>query len=384
MKNFKLLFVISFAAASLMVGVGLIVALLPQRVLALSGSISDVGLVASFFALSYLMVQLPAGYLADRLGVKFFLVVGYLLCSVSGLVFFFAIVPQTIFLGRFIQGAGEAPIWALGPALLSLAYPHAEGKVIGIYNAAIHAGLTLGPLIGIAFFPTGQSNIPFLLFAVLCALGGVITVLFLPKVVANRQLTRRAPRLGELVRVLCLRDPLLTLSGILLYGACYGIFLSVLPASLLLFKQFDSFDVGVFFALFYIAISVSQLIVGPLSDRHGRRVYMIVGLLMAASGIAIFDQFTLPLIYFPLVLTSLGLGVFCVSSMAHLNECVPDPLKGSISGSYYLFWGFGYFLGPLLVGMIANPTNPYVGYYLLAALVGVQALVMILTKNEKG
>jgi hypothetical protein len=40
---------------------------------------------------------------------------------------------------------------------------------------------------------------------------------------------------------------------------------------------------------------------------------------MATVGIAMFDLYTLPLIYLPLTLAGLGLGVFCVSSMAYLN-----------------------------------------------------------------
>ena len=156
MSKFKILAVVSTAASLLMIGVGMIVARLPQRVLELSGSLQDVGYVASFFAISYLIVQLPVGNLADRFGIKLFLISGYLLCAVAGLIFFYADTSKAIFFGRFLQGAGEAPIWALGPALLSLTYPHAKGKVIGIYNASIHAGLSVGPLIvamqAIAFF----------------------------------------------------------------------------------------------------------------------------------------------------------------------------------------------------------------------------------------
>ena len=113
---------------------------MPQRILDFSGSLTSVGYLASFFALSYLAVQLPTGALADRLGAKTFLVLGYALCCISGFVFFSAGSPEMLFLGRFIQGAGEAPVWALRPALLSLAYPLAKGKVIGIYNAASTRG----------------------------------------------------------------------------------------------------------------------------------------------------------------------------------------------------------------------------------------------------
>ncbi len=350
-----------------MTGVGMIVALLPQRVLHLSGSLQSVGYLASVFALSYLAVQLPIGRIADRFGVKPLLILGYALCCLSGLAFFAAGSPEAIFLGRFIQGAGEAPIWALGPALLSLAYPQAKGKAIGIYNASIHIGLTVGPLLGIMLFADGGGGTPFLVFAALCFVG-VTVMLFLPNMPAVRRSSGAAPTLRDVAKRLTGSAPLLTLCGAVLYGAGYGIFITVLPASLVLSKGFDARSIGVLFALFYVAISVSQLVVGPLSDRHGRPAFMIAGLAMAATGFAAFAPFPFPWTYLPLTLASFGLGVFCVSSMAYLNECVPDSSRGAVSGSYYFAWGLGYFAGPLAIAHLGEIANPQVGYHGLAML----------------
>lgn len=381
MSEHRVLVVVSLAATLLMVGVGMIVALLPQRVLDLSGSLPQVGYLASAFALSYLMLQLPIGRLADRLGAKPFLLLGYALCCLSGLAFFRAGSPETLFLGRFIQGAGEAPVWALGPALLSLAHPRAKGRAIGIYNAAIHIGLTMGPLLGLLLFPAGAATSAFLIFAALCFCGGVTILVFLPGVpFPATAAIGKAPSLGDLARLLKTREPLLTLLGILLYGAGYGIFVSVLPAFLALAKGFDGCAVGLFFALFYVAISISQLIVGPLSDRYGRRAFMIAGLAMAAPGFAGFALFSYPWVFAPLALASFGLGVFCVTSMAYLNECVPDSLNATISGSYYLSWGLGYFLGPLLVGQLGATVGPQAGYQLLALLIALQACALFLSR----
>jgi MFS family permease len=99
---------------------------------------------------------------------------------------------------------------------------------------------------------------------------------------------------------------------------------------------------------------------------------MIAGLAMAALGLGSFAPFPQPWTYLPLTLASFGLGVFCVSSLAYLNECVTESLKATISGSYYLSWGLGYFLGPLMVGQLGETVSPQAGYYLLALLMAVQ------------
>lgn len=81
---------------------------------------------------------------------------------------------------------------------------------------------------------------------------------------------------------------------------------------------------------------------------------MVSGPLMAASGLAVFPAFGQPWIHVLLTTESLGLGVFCVSSMAFLNETVPDSFKGTVSGAYCLSWGAGYFLGPLTAGRMST------------------------------
>jgi MFS family permease len=70
----------------------------------------------------------------------------------------------------------------------------------------------------------------------------------------------------------------------MLYGAGYGVFVSVLPASLAATHGFGPTAVGIFFALFYAAISLSQIVAGFASDRIGRRGILVWGMILAAAG----------------------------------------------------------------------------------------------------
>ncbi len=357
------------SAFLLMVGIGMMVPLLPERIVLLTGQVSQVGYLTSAFALSYIVLQVPFGSLADRYGFKHFLIGGYFLCGVTGLVYTFAGNAPLIFLGRAIQGAGEAPIWALAPALLALQYPAERAKVMGRYNAVFHLGLTVGPLLGLWLTRGVDSRVAFLIYAALCFISmGVITLFVSP-----------APRTPSIQTRLNLKDVLALLrrrpiavmfAGIALYGAGYGIFITGVPAYLLRERALDESTRRVYFTLFYVALSISQLVIGRWLDQTRREPFMIGGMALAAACLILVPGTSQNGVLIFLALVSLGFGTFHVASMAQLNDAVADALKGTISGMYYLFWGIGYFFGPLFFGQISalSFTPAFIGLALLLAL----------------
>jgi MFS family permease len=87
-----------------MLGVGMIVAQLPQRVIDLTGSGNTVGLLASAFAFSYIIVQVPIGNLSDKVGFKVFLISGYLVCGITGLLYYYSNSANHIFVRKTNPG----------------------------------------------------------------------------------------------------------------------------------------------------------------------------------------------------------------------------------------------------------------------------------------
>ena len=211
----------------MMIGVGMIVALFPQRIIDFDGDGRRVGYVASMFALSYIAFQVPVGALADRFGFKRFIALGYLLCFFAGLGYYFSSGSIMIFLGRLIQGAGEAPVWALAPALLSVKFSSDKGSAIGLYNAICYVGLTAGPILSVFLINRWRYENMFLLYAFACLAGAVLTLWLVEDVRPNGESPGKVDFSG--VREMT-RDgaALLTLIGITVYGAGYGVFVTAL------------------------------------------------------------------------------------------------------------------------------------------------------------
>jgi MFS family permease len=363
LRKGKTLLGLNLSVFLMMIGVGVIVALLPQRIIELDGHERNVGYLASMFAAAYIVLQVPIGATADKYGFKSFLVGGYLLCFLTGLCFYFSGSSAAIFCSRMLQGAGEAPVWALAPALLSLKYPRKKGSAIGFYNAVLHIGLTIGPMLGVLLAKIWSPDSLFLLYAFACLAGAILT----GALVEDERQKDKLSVSFDISAILNLsRDgkTFAVLMGIALYGSGYGIFLTTLPAYLLREKGFSSTETGMFFSLFYVAVSISQLITGRLSDKFGPRAFMVLGLTAAGLGLGAVTFAGFFGILATLTIASLGLGVFYLASMIFLNETVDESLKGTISGAYYLFWGIGMFLGPPALSNI----SAYGGYNISLAL----------------
>jgi MFS family permease len=110
---------------------------------------------------------------------------------------------------------------------------------------------------------------------------------------------------------------------------------------------------------------------------------MVAGLWIAAAGLAVFPSFDQGAAMAILGLASLGFGIFYLSSLAYLNEAVTDSEKGTISGVYFLFWGMGYFGGPLIISLMEKECGTGHGFYVFSALVACLAVLLTIDKIRR-
>ena len=374
----------SISVFLLMTGVGMIMFILPQKIIEQTGSGDKVGLLASAFAVSYVFSQIPIGRLADKIGFKPLLVSGYYLCFCASILYYFSDTPGSIFAGRFIQGLGEVPVWALSPALLSLEFPEMKARAIGTYTAVFHIGLATGPVLGVMFQKTVPGNQIFLVSAFLCLAGALViqSMVRMEKTadhIEKIQISRGT--LADFTAVLSNRFVLTTFIGIAFYGIGYGTFITVIPVYLINIKQLPSVTIGIYFSIFYLAICLSQLVTGPLSDKYGRIRFMVSGLLIAAICLASFPFFDAWKAVATLGFAGLGFGCFYLSSLAYLNEIVPGTHRGVMSGAYFLSWGIGYFGGPLLISWLERFSGPGYGFFTFSFFIAGIALALVFFKK---
>lgn len=376
------------AVLLLMFGVGLITPLLPGKIFSYSHSTIQIGLLAAAFAFSYVLVQVPLGIVADRYGFKHFITAGYVFCGLAGVFYVLANSSFHVLAGRAVQGLGEAPVWALAPAILSLMNEEEKGKTIGWYNASIHLGLTSGSLLGLILMQSISERHLFMVYILLCFVSAIWTFLDVQerKVVDGGRDRRASGRYSE-KRLKLLGEPgiMSVLLGISLYGVGYGAFITILPNYISSVEAANSDVSGLTFVAFYIGITLAQFVGGPIVDSKGRLFPMIGGLFLFSTGMLFFFRIPTPGSIMMLFVSSFGLGFFLVGSLAFINDQVGPESKGFVSGLFYFFWGGGYFLGPAILGCAAKFDILLQGFTVLGALgLGVCMIILISCKGLIG
>jgi len=115
----------------------------------LGGSDQTVGLVIGSFSFIALASRLISGPLADRRGRKLVFLAGLLSCAVSGVAYLLPLGIAGAYLGRTLQGLGEACLYTGAAAwVVEVAGIHRSGEALGYLSSGIWGGISVGPAIG--------------------------------------------------------------------------------------------------------------------------------------------------------------------------------------------------------------------------------------------
>jgi MFS family permease len=115
----------------------------------LGGSDQTVGLVIGAFSFVALASRFISGPLADRRGRKIAVLVGLISCAVSAAAYLLPLGIPGVYLGRVLQGFGEACLYTGAAAwAVEISGIHRSGQALGYIASGIWGGLAAGPVVG--------------------------------------------------------------------------------------------------------------------------------------------------------------------------------------------------------------------------------------------
>ncbi len=115
----------------------------------LGGSDHTVGFVIGIFSFVALGSRFFSGPLADRRGRKLAFQIGLLSCSAAGAAYLFPLGLPGVYLGRVLQGFGEACLYT-GAAtwVVEAGGVHRSAQALGYLSSGIWGGISVGPVVG--------------------------------------------------------------------------------------------------------------------------------------------------------------------------------------------------------------------------------------------
>jgi len=340
--------------------------LIPQIRDNFESTAAEVGLVASGFALGRLLMDIPAGYLADRYSVTRLFAVGILLTGMaSAAAGFSASLPQLV-LFRIVMGIGCALMSTVAIVLLvDVAGPQRRGEILAYYTTVLLFSQAISPLIGGSLATVFDWRAAFLFCAVTPLASLPINLFVTSKVATSRRPgASRAGHGRHEVHARAQGQP----SGktnwsalVVVYWSTFVNFFnrqamrqSLLPLYGGMVLSMNSGTIGVILTAGSLLTMAIALPCGRLADRIGRKPFLIPGLLTLCLG-----NLTLFLgqnqLFFILATLLVSMGVMANSMQSGLvADLLPEEYVGRGIGLYRFVGDLGMLVGPILLGLVVD------------------------------
>jgi FSR family fosmidomycin resistance protein-like MFS transporter len=329
--------------------------LLPIWAQAFGLSYVQVGTLRMAYSTAMALLQLPAGMLAERVGERALLAAGSMLAGVA-----FALLATSqsyAALGALIllTGVGSAVQHPIASSLISQVYVASSRRAaLGVYNFVGDVGkMAVTAAMGLGILAIGwRSSV--ILYGVIVACVGIVTLVALANLANNVQRTRAAPVPSPSGWGFTNPMGFALLSAIqLIDSACRTGFLTFFPF-LLIAKGASVASVGFALALVFIGGAAGKLVCGLVAERVG--ILRTVILTELATGVLIAAVVVAPLTWAMLLLIPVGVALNGTSSVLYgtVAEFVRDDRQSRSFGLFYTLGSAAGATAPLVFGLVSD------------------------------
>lgn len=370
------------------------VALASDEVIKFFGlSDKDRGLMNSAFFWSYAFLQIPAGFLVDRFGVKVPYAIAFLFWSLtSAATSMVSTIGQLVGL-RFLLGFGEALVTPASMRWIRFNVPeHQRGLAVGIYMAGTKYGPAIGSWAAALLIVHYGWRTMFAILGFGCLLWLVPWMLLVKN--DDREIEAAQMRASKTQPISFGRmfsTPLMW--GVLIGTFCYNYFvffcMTWLPAYFKESRGLSLTSSGVYTAFSFGGMATVAIIAGFVADsmvQRGwdavkvRKAFTIAGLLVASTEV--FGAFAKSNeLALTLAIVSLsGLGLATANYWALTQTLMPGAAIGRIAGAQNFASNLSGIVAPIMTGWLLHSTGSYnAPIYMVGGLliVGVAAYVFL-------
>lgn len=324
--------------------------LIPEYRAALDLSDAQVGLLSGSYAFGTLIFAIPGGLVASRIGPRKTVIAGLAGLGVASVAFGFSDSILALDISRFSQGACGALVWAgILSWLIGAAPRERRGEVIGTAVAAAIVGELAGAPIGALASLIGTE----IVFGSVLVVAAVLIVVALGTEDASETETQ-SPR--EALQLL--RGTHVAMRGMFVAAPAlaFGAITVLVPLRL------EDLGAGALviagaFAAGAVLESVISPLAGRYSDRAGRLMPYLAGMVFCAVGVAVIGTAEIVVVVCAaVVVTAVGSGLSLTPAMTGLSDeaTASGVNQGLAMGIGNVTWGGGQMLGSVGCGVLAG------------------------------
>jgi len=315
-----------------------------------------VGLLIALFGLVNSILQPFAGAIIDRVGLrKPFILSGLILMAIATLGFVFVARFTDLLLMRSLQGIGVALTIPAALALMaSSSQKETRGGSMGIYTTSRMVGFASGPLLGGALYDKFGFNAAFFVGAGFIVAAIILVQMWIKEKPANPNPTQKNPQKFRII------DPSLFSAGIL--GVAFATFVMASGFTMMsaLENQFNqrlnmnAFVFSIAFSALLFSRIFTQVPLGRLSDRIGRKPIIIAGLILLAPSTALLGYAaSVTQLTILRLLQGIGSAAVAAPAFAVAADLAQAGGEGRQMSIITMGFGLGIAIGPLLAGVLA-------------------------------
>ena len=344
------------------------------------------------FGAAKALTNLAAGDLAERIGRKHLLVIGWLVALPVPVLIGLAPSWWYIVVANLLLGVNQGLAWSMTVVMkVDLAGPRRRGLALGLNEAAGYLGVAgaafaTGALAG-SFAPRNVIWIG----AALIAVAGLLISIFAVRDTAHHVSleqdaqggqARRPLHLGAAFRHASVRDPILrscnqaglvnNLNDAIAWGLA-PLFLAAHGASV---RQ-----IAIVAAVYPLVWGAGQLATGWLSDYTGRKPLITAGMLVQAGalGLLVAGGGAFEPSLAAAVLLGAGTALVYPTLLAAVSDASQPHDRARLVGVYRFWRDFGFVVGALIAGFMADSTSPTTAIAIVAVLTAASGLLVAAT-----
>lgn len=368
------------AAFVIALGYGLVAPVLPQFARSFGVGFTAASAIISAFALMRLLFAPFSGALVQRLGERWVYLSGLGIVAVStGLCALSQTYWQLLVL-RSLGGIGSTMFTVSSLALVIRLSPfHQRGRVSGLWSSSFLIGSVSGPLVGGALAGLGL-RVPFVIYAAALLLACAIVY------VSLRDSHLAAPETGGRAPELTFRQglaepayPAMLWSNFANGVAVFGVRMAFVPLIVVETLGQSPGMAGVALTAFAVGNVLVLFQSGRLSDRFGRRPFLVAGALVCGVGTAgLGFAPDLPWLLAASVLAGIGSGMLTPTQQAALADVVGSQARsGPVLAGFQMAGDLGAVIGPVAAGILIEHFGYAVGLSATGALLLVAAVAWL-------